>query len=75
MGQNVQAVTVEGKRAYVAAGLDGLYVLDIANPAQLRILDHYPMFGFALNVAVSNETVYVANYYGGLYVLHYTVSD
>lgn len=66
-------VTVSGKHAYVAGGLDGLFVVDISNPANPIVVGHAYDGGTAYGVAVSGKCAFLANDYDGLRI--YDVSN
>ena len=64
---------IDGDYAYLADGKAGLRILNIADPLNFSEVD---AFGagiprFALDVAVSNGLIYLANGDGGLSILRY----
>ncbi len=72
-GERIRDVEVVGNHAYVAAGYQGLVILDISNPAAPTIDGALGLSGYAQDVEVVGDTVYVAasDYAGsaGLYVV------
>ncbi len=69
----IQGVTVSGPFAYVAAGSAGLYIMDLAIPANPTVVSRWDSPGFAENVTVSGSIAYLADGPDGLRVLD--VSD
>ncbi len=69
LGDLVWGVTIGGAYAYVAAGTAGLYVVDVASPANPHIVGRYDSPGYAEGVAVAGTTVYLADGPYGLRVL------
>jgi hypothetical protein len=56
----------------VADGLAGLRVIDVSNPANLREVGFFDTPGVAYGVYVSGNYAYVADGYGGLFILRFT---
>ena len=61
-------VAVSGHLAYVAAG-GSLIILDVGDPSAPASLSRLEMPGYALSIAVSGTTVYVAAGEGGLRII------
>lgn len=59
-----------GNSLYVAAGSDGLAVIDISNPAMLHEQGRYDSPGYASGVAVSNQHVFLADGESGLRIVN-----
>ncbi|MFN8495826.1 MAG: hypothetical protein U0350_50000 [Caldilineaceae bacterium] len=64
-------VTVQDHYAFVAAGEGGVYGIDIADPTYLTVVGAFDTPGFANAVAVNGDVVYVADQFGGLWVLRF----
>jgi len=60
IGDNPREVAVVGSYAYVAAGLDGLVVVDVSNPSAPTIVSSTPLAGWAGAIAVDGGRAYVA---------------
>jgi len=58
-----EAVRGEGNRVYVAAGKDGLVIIDISDARQPKLIGRYksPEGGFVKGLAVKDGLVYLAN--------------
>jgi hypothetical protein len=69
LGSYVEAVTISGIHAYVANFANGLRVIDITDPIQPVESGYYHTVGYAYDVAVIEDTVYLANGYGSTYLL------
>jgi hypothetical protein len=69
----VQAVVVDGTHAYVAAGEDGLSVIDVSQPHAPSLLDTLDTPGFAYTLALSGTHAYVADAAGGLRIVDISV--
>lgn len=54
------AIAVEGNLAYLAAGENGLLIIDATNPAGLTLRGKYVTIGFAADVQVVGNLAYVA---------------
>jgi hypothetical protein len=57
---------VNGNLAYLADGTNGLYAVDVSNPAQVRLVDHILVSGRARDVRYQDSFVYLAANEGGL---------
>ncbi|MCP4540848.1 MAG: hypothetical protein GY832_27240 [Chloroflexi bacterium] len=68
---DVSDVAVEGDYAYVAAGEQGLRVVDVSNPAIPTEVGFYNTPGDAHAVTVADGYVYVADWAGGLLILQF----
>jgi hypothetical protein len=53
-------LAIAGARAYVAAGPEGVHVVDISDPANLKLAASYKTAGPARDVAVAGSHVFVA---------------
>lgn len=73
LGDRVLGVTVNGNRAYAAAGSAGLFVVDITDPASPVIRGHWDSPGSAEGIAVVGSHAYLAD--GPLGVRVVDVSD
>jgi parallel beta-helix repeat protein len=62
-------VAVEGGIAYVAHGPHGVYAVDVSNPWMLNLVAHYDTLGYAGEIEVSDNYVYVADGSTGLLIL------
>src|SRR5262249_43690926 len=63
-------VALNGPYAYVAAGLRGLEVLAVSNPAAIALVGVYNQGGaYSADVAVSGNYAYVADLNTGLWIL------
>lgn len=60
---------LEGTKAYFAMGADGLWIIDIANPASPALLGRVDTPGTAEDVVVINGYAYVADGSFGLQVI------
>lgn len=69
LGTTVEAVVVERDLAYVAANEGGLWLLDVHDPAQLRVLGSLQTPGQAEGVAVRASLAFVAAGEAGLQVV------
>lgn len=67
---NAQGVTVSAKVAYVAAGDDGLRIVDLSNPTTPSELSFQDTTGYARGVIKTTGLVYVANSWGGLRIIN-----
>ena len=73
VGGVIHGVTVSGGRAYVAADGQGLVVVDVTDPASMRVLGTGVGAPVSLGVAVSGDTAAVAAGWTGLVL--FDVSD
>jgi hypothetical protein len=71
---NMFGLAVRGQRAYVTASYDGVYVIDIADPANPTLVARGTGTGMAYGVCVDNAAAYVAEMWQGLAVLNTTVA-
>lgn len=55
--------------AYVAAGSNGVFVVDVSNPAAPVLLGHADTPGSSFDIAIAGAAIYVADMSGGLVVL------
>lgn len=67
-------VDVQGQRAYLAAGVDGVKVIDVSNPAVLSQIGSAPSIGDVRRVQLSGGLLYVATT-EGLQVLSVATLD
>ena len=70
---DAQFLVVSGDYAYVAAGEDGLRILDCSNPANPYEIGFCPVRTSAADVAVDGDRAYVADAYFGFQIID--VSD
>lgn len=64
-----QGVAVQGHYAYVAAGLTGLQIVDVADPAAPVLVGSADTPGTATKVRVEGDLAFVADFFSGLAVL------
>ncbi len=57
----VQDIFIQGKTAYVAAGSAGLQIVDISDPAKLKLLGSWQSPAFTEGIAVAGKTAFLAN--------------
>ncbi len=69
-----ETATVNGQYAYLADGKAGLRILDISDAANPTEVDAFGANHIAMDVAVSDGTIYLANGSGGLQILRYPES-
>lgn len=55
-----RGIAVEESKAYVAAGSDGLHIVDASQPSDLTLLETVEVFGGANDVAARGSRVYLA---------------
>ena len=72
LGWDINAITVQGARAYLAAGYSGLIVLDLSQPRKPTVIGRLET-SYALQVVVRGGIAYLADGQGGLKVVD--VSD
>ncbi len=65
----VEDVAVSSDTAYVAAGGEGLYIVDISDPAHPAVLGVHDTTGYAEGVAIAGEYAYIADGPMGLLIL------
>jgi hypothetical protein len=64
LGKTRQMV-VKGGVAYVGSREDGLFVVDVSEPAKPRLLTHYDCLEFATGMAISGDVLFIAcRHYG-----------
>jgi len=63
---DTENVLIEGDFAYFAKGNDGLYIVDISDFSNLKIVSKVSLPGRAMQVKIENKTAYVAQ--GGTYL-------
>jgi len=73
----VNGVFVEGDRAWVAGGVDGLFNLDVTDPASPIVLSQSRLPGgfglsYAVDVVASGNYAYVADLYTGIHIVDVT---
>jgi hypothetical protein len=57
---HVRQVCLRRGIAYVTAREDGLFLVDVATPAKMRVLSHYDTIELATGIAVSGDVAFVA---------------
>jgi hypothetical protein len=67
-GDFTTGVRVVGTRAYVAAGHEGLYVLDVSDPARPREVAHLDTPGRCGGVALVDDLLLILDGTGGIQV-------
>jgi hypothetical protein len=72
VGAEAHSVAISGDTAYVALGLKGLAVADIANPRAPRLVQWMKEGVKAVFVAVDGKRAYVADRYEGIQILDLT---
>lgn len=60
---------IKGMLAYVAAGENGIRILDITNAAHPEVIATMPIPGYAYNITVVGNTAYVASGDDGIHIL------
>lgn len=68
-GDAVLDVVVSGSRAYVAAGTDGVHILDISDPASPRLIGRWNSPGSAEGIAHDGTSLFVADGPFGLHIV------
>lgn len=64
-----RGVAFSGTRCFVAAGLSGLLVLDVANPAKPKMIGSFPSKHYARGVFVQEGVISLADSQGGLMLI------
>jgi len=72
VGGVIYAVAVEGDHAYLAGWESGLIVVDVSDPAQMRVLAHTDAPSAASGVAVASGQVAVTDYWQDLWLFDVT---
>lgn len=65
----VKGAALHGSNAYVALGEAGVATVDLADPAAPALGERIKLPGLALDVAVGDDSVYVAAAGGGLVIM------
>ncbi len=73
--EGIEAIFATSNWVYVAAGLDGLQVVDVANAVAPRLTQVYYTSADARQVAVDGNRVYVQNYPVGVQVIDIGVPE
>ncbi len=69
---NEVGITVDGNHAYIAARFQGLYVIDVSDPASPSEVGSYNTPGQARKVVKDGDYCYVADFGGGLVIIDVT---
>ncbi len=69
---NTRQIAVQDGRAYVTAREDGLFIIDVSDPAQPRLVGRYDTAELATAVGVSGQIVAVGNRFAGLELIDVT---
>ncbi len=69
---NVRQVAVSRGYAFVTSREDGLFIIDVRQPAQPRIACHYDTLELATGIAVSGNLLAVANRFAGIELIDIT---
>jgi len=64
-----RTLALSGGRAIIAAGPNGLFTVDIREPANPRVLGHLRGIGFAFDAVIQGDTAYIAAGREGLLVV------
>jgi len=64
--KNARSISVKENRAYIAAGHDGLVVVDVSNPYSPYIIDSLRFPGFYYKVKIVADYVHVVNVNGDI---------
>ncbi|MBL9174294.1 MAG: hypothetical protein JNL10_12220, partial [Verrucomicrobiales bacterium] len=67
-GAEAQAVFVVEDRAFVAGGTEGLFIVNVSDPARPQLIGQLNTAGFARDVAVVGTVAYVADSENGLVI-------
>ena len=65
-----ESVAIDGSYAYLAHGDQGLEVIDLSNPNELKVVEHFDAAGHSRGVAVDDNYAYLANGYTGIKILN-----
>jgi hypothetical protein len=69
------ALLVHDRRAFVAAGEDGVFIVDVTNPSRPVVVAVYDTPGVALNVEIAGDRLLVADGFSGLLILAINADD
>lgn len=71
VGGPIQDIFLQGKYAYLAAGSAGLVIVDVADPAAMRVVGRYRTTAgnYAQDVTAAGSRVYLVDRLNGLYVI------
>jgi len=64
--KSVRRAQIVGPKLYLAAGTDGLLVVDITDPQNPTLSASHTLKGNAFNLAISGTTALIASWHGGL---------
>ena len=70
----INGIAVSGNYAFLAAGSEGMYILDISNPSSPALVGHLPTKGYSEGVTVSGTIAYLSDGPGGLRLVDVTDS-
>lgn len=70
-GLKIEAITQVDSLAFVAAGEAGLHIFDLQDPTAPLAIGFYDTPGFAYQVAVHDDLIYVADGLGGISILRF----
>ncbi len=70
-----RALLVHDRHVFVAAGEDGVFIIDVADPTRPAIVAVYDTPGVAMNLEIAGEKLLVADSYAGLLVLAIRIED
>ncbi len=68
----IKSIRRVNNKLFIAAGLGGVYIYDISNPADPVKFSEYDTKGFALDTAVYGDTLYVSDFEDGIKVFKIT---
>jgi hypothetical protein len=71
-GEYNEGVWVQGNLAYVANVDSGLRIIDVSDPSSPSEVGFFNLGDAAVDVYVQDSLIYVAYWYGGLYIVKYT---
>lgn len=57
-----RAIAIQGNVLFLASRLEGMHIIDISNPGDLKLLAHVDTPGRALGITAASELVYVADF-------------
>lgn len=64
---------IDGKHAVITNGYDGVYVIDISDPYQLKISEKIDTPGYAWGTRISGASLFIADGYNGIHA--YDISE